>query len=181
MSGNVSRQPACSSTTRCGHSLCGESRPPAADPAKVGGGRGIRTPGTLPGTVVFKTTAIDHSAIPPAFASVHHSAGFGGQARGGASVHHSACFGGAGPLGCKRALACSHYGNAVACRPAATNQVPDFFEATMVKGPVAPRLEIQLPSTRATSGATSLMVKSKRYVTPFGRLRSARSYICCTA
>ena len=32
---------------------------------KVGGGRGIRTPGTLPGTVVFKTTAIDHSAIPP--------------------------------------------------------------------------------------------------------------------
>src|ERR1051326_1673817 len=30
-----------------------------------GGGRGIRTPGTLPGTVVFKTTAIDHSAIPP--------------------------------------------------------------------------------------------------------------------
>src|SRR5438045_2114638 len=33
--------------------------------AKVGGGRGIRTPRTLPGTVVFKTTAIDHSAIPP--------------------------------------------------------------------------------------------------------------------
>src|ERR1051325_7226317 len=32
---------------------------------EVGGGRGIRTPGTLPGTVVFKTTAIDHSAIPP--------------------------------------------------------------------------------------------------------------------
>jgi hypothetical protein len=30
-----------------------------------GGGRGIRPPGTLPGTVVFKTTAIDHSAIPP--------------------------------------------------------------------------------------------------------------------
>src|SRR5215471_3900389 len=30
-----------------------------------GGGRGIRTPGTLSGTVVFKTTAIDHSAIPP--------------------------------------------------------------------------------------------------------------------
>jgi hypothetical protein len=33
--------------------------------ALFGGGRGIRTPGTLPGTVVFKTTAIDHSAIPP--------------------------------------------------------------------------------------------------------------------
>jgi hypothetical protein len=32
---------------------------------KFGGGRGIRTPGTLPGSVVFKTTAIDHSAIPP--------------------------------------------------------------------------------------------------------------------
>ena len=31
----------------------------------TGGGRGIRTPGTLPGSVVFKTTAIDHSAIPP--------------------------------------------------------------------------------------------------------------------
>ena len=34
-------------------------------PRDPGGGRGIRTPGTLPGTVVFKTTAIDHSAIPP--------------------------------------------------------------------------------------------------------------------
>ena len=31
----------------------------------IGGGRGIRTPGTLPGTAVFKTAAIDHSAIPP--------------------------------------------------------------------------------------------------------------------
>ena len=30
-----------------------------------GGGRGIRTPGTLPGTAVFKTAAIAHSAIPP--------------------------------------------------------------------------------------------------------------------
>jgi hypothetical protein len=30
-----------------------------------GGGRGIRTPGTVSGAVVFKTTAIDHSAIPP--------------------------------------------------------------------------------------------------------------------
>src|SRR2546425_10492652 len=33
--------------------------------SEVGGGRGIRTPGTLPGTAVFKTAAIDHSAIPP--------------------------------------------------------------------------------------------------------------------
>src|SRR5215216_3644290 len=30
-----------------------------------GGGRGIRTPGTVSGSVVFKTTAIDHSAISP--------------------------------------------------------------------------------------------------------------------
>ena len=30
-----------------------------------GGGRGIRTPGTVTRSVVFKTTAIDHSAIPP--------------------------------------------------------------------------------------------------------------------
>jgi hypothetical protein len=33
--------------------------------SEVGGGRGIRTPGTVSGAVVFKTTAIDHSAIPP--------------------------------------------------------------------------------------------------------------------
>jgi hypothetical protein len=32
---------------------------------RFGGGRGIRTPGTVSGSVVFKTTAIDHSAIPP--------------------------------------------------------------------------------------------------------------------
>jgi hypothetical protein len=32
---------------------------------RIGGERGIRTPGTLPGSVVFKTTAIDHSAISP--------------------------------------------------------------------------------------------------------------------
>src|SRR5437867_11021739 len=38
--------------------------------AESGGGRGIRTPGTLPGTVVFKTTAIDHSAIPPRQSSI---------------------------------------------------------------------------------------------------------------
>jgi hypothetical protein len=34
-----------------------------------GGGRGIRTPGTLSGTVVFKTTRFDRSRIPP---SVDH-------------------------------------------------------------------------------------------------------------
>jgi hypothetical protein len=36
-----------------------------ADQRASGGGRGIRTPGTVSGAVVFKTTAIDHSAIPP--------------------------------------------------------------------------------------------------------------------
>ena len=30
-----------------------------------GGGRGIRTPGDITATVVFKTTAFVHSAIPP--------------------------------------------------------------------------------------------------------------------
>jgi hypothetical protein len=30
-----------------------------------GGGRGIRTPGDLAATTVFKTVAIVHSAIPP--------------------------------------------------------------------------------------------------------------------
>jgi hypothetical protein len=33
--------------------------------AKAGGEGGIRTPGTVPGSVVFKTTAIDHSATSP--------------------------------------------------------------------------------------------------------------------
>ena len=46
---------------------------PTSKRAKGGGGRGIRTPGTLPGTVVFKTTAIDHSAIPPRRDSGHNS------------------------------------------------------------------------------------------------------------
>jgi hypothetical protein len=32
---------------------------------KVGGGRGIRTPETLSGSTVFKTAAINRSAIPP--------------------------------------------------------------------------------------------------------------------
>src|SRR5262249_45966570 len=30
-----------------------------------GGGRGIRTPGTRKGSTVFKTAALNHSAIPP--------------------------------------------------------------------------------------------------------------------
>ena len=33
--------------------------------SEVGGGRGIRTPDTLSSTAVFKTAAINHSAIPP--------------------------------------------------------------------------------------------------------------------
>jgi hypothetical protein len=46
---------------------CGRSRR-RADSVRnleIGGGRGIRTPGTVSRSVVFKTTAIDHSAIPP--------------------------------------------------------------------------------------------------------------------
>ena len=35
------------------------------NPAATGGGRGIRTPGTLSGSTVFKTAALNHSAIPP--------------------------------------------------------------------------------------------------------------------
>ena len=31
----------------------------------IGGERGIRTPGTLPGSTVFKTAALNHSAISP--------------------------------------------------------------------------------------------------------------------
>lgn len=40
----------------------------------LSGGRGIRTPGTLTGTTVFKTAAIDHSATPPREASRHFHA-----------------------------------------------------------------------------------------------------------
>jgi hypothetical protein len=36
-----------------------------AGQAGFGGERGIRTPGALAGTTVFKTAAIDHSAISP--------------------------------------------------------------------------------------------------------------------
>ena len=33
--------------------------------AKIGGGGGIRTPGTLAGTAVFETATFNHSATPP--------------------------------------------------------------------------------------------------------------------
>src|SRR5437667_4583719 len=33
----------------------------------TGGGRGIRTPGTVPRTVVFKTTRFNRSRIPPRY------------------------------------------------------------------------------------------------------------------
>src|SRR5208282_3378214 len=33
--------------------------------SQIGGGRGIRTPGTLSGTTVFKTAGINRSPIPP--------------------------------------------------------------------------------------------------------------------
>ncbi len=32
---------------------------------EAGGGRGIRTPGTLSSSTVFKTAALNHSTIPP--------------------------------------------------------------------------------------------------------------------
>src|SRR3954465_14446216 len=42
------------------------SRRPAKLPNEVnGGGRGIRTPGTLSGTAVFKTACFNRSHIPP--------------------------------------------------------------------------------------------------------------------
>ena len=34
---------------------------------KSGGGRGIRTPGTVSRTAVFKTARFNHSRIPPRF------------------------------------------------------------------------------------------------------------------
>ena len=37
------------------------------DVLKTGGGRGIRTLDSLAAIVVFKTTALDHYAIPPKF------------------------------------------------------------------------------------------------------------------
>src|SRR6476646_1667144 len=40
--------------------------------SEVGGERGIRTPGTVSGSVVFKTTAIDHSAISPRWQFSHN-------------------------------------------------------------------------------------------------------------
>src|SRR5579863_6174865 len=42
-----------------------ESSLPSPQPDLYGGGRGIRTPGTLSGTVVFKTTRFNRSRIPP--------------------------------------------------------------------------------------------------------------------
>ncbi len=42
----------------------------------VGGGSGIRTPGTLTGTSVFKTDAIDRSAKPPFFSTLKHPLAF---------------------------------------------------------------------------------------------------------
>ena len=38
--------------------------------AYAGGGGGIRTPGTLASSTVFKTAAFNHSATPPAQAHI---------------------------------------------------------------------------------------------------------------
>ncbi len=51
-----------SSGTRTGATWKSDCQPANV---KGGGGRGIRTPDTLSGTAVFKTAAINHSAIPP--------------------------------------------------------------------------------------------------------------------
>src|SRR5437870_13353605 len=51
-------------------------RPIDEIPKRFGGGRGIRTPGTVAGSVVFKTTAIDRSAIPPYMDVPRHSIWF---------------------------------------------------------------------------------------------------------
>jgi len=47
----------------CGLPLVAGYEPPA--PGFDGGGGGIRTPGTVSGTAVFKTAALNHSATPP--------------------------------------------------------------------------------------------------------------------
>jgi hypothetical protein len=43
----------------------------------AGGGRGIRTPGTVSGTAVFKTARFNHSRIPPLGRSGSHCAYYG--------------------------------------------------------------------------------------------------------
>ncbi len=42
--------------------------------SEIGGERGIRTPGTLSDSTVFKTAALNHSAISPACGSALHYA-----------------------------------------------------------------------------------------------------------
>lgn len=48
-----------------GESVGGTVRPTRYATDQSGGGRGIRTPGGVTPTVVFKTTAFNRSAIPP--------------------------------------------------------------------------------------------------------------------
>ena len=52
-----------------------------ADPGNNGGGRGIRTPGTLSGTTVFKTARFNRSRIPPARSLLVYIAAWTGSER----------------------------------------------------------------------------------------------------
>jgi hypothetical protein len=49
----------------CSPGAQGGNHAPAGNRELAGGGRGIRTPGALSGSVVFKTTRFDRSRIPP--------------------------------------------------------------------------------------------------------------------
>ena len=70
MAGREGFEPSRDETTPT-HLAGGRTRPGyATSPhfltfAVPGGGRGIRTPGDITATVVFKTTALNRSAIPP--------------------------------------------------------------------------------------------------------------------
>ena len=55
-SGRLGRRP---------HSCPAHDREARRSRAKAGGGRGIRTPGTVSRTAIFKTAAFNRSAIPP--------------------------------------------------------------------------------------------------------------------
>ena len=64
-----------------------------ADYRRASGGRGIRTPGDLTATTVFKTVAIVHSAIPPhsgaKYSRLEHDCQFSEPRSGGSIAHWS--------------------------------------------------------------------------------------------
>jgi hypothetical protein len=59
---------------------------PSALTVGLGGGEGIRTPGTLASTAVFKTAAIDHSATPPSAGVANLGMGLKGFGAGRSSM-----------------------------------------------------------------------------------------------